>query len=337
MTTKQIHLPDAPEINGLTFRSFKGEEDFPLMINIIMAATQVDGDENIVTLKDIKNDYAHLTNCDPDKDMLFAEIDGKTIAYSRVEWNQEEDPNDRIYTHFVNIHPKWRSMGIENAMIHWCESHLAKIAAEHPKDSQRFYQSYSSSDKPFMNEILETEGYQQTRFFIQMVRPLDQIPEATLPEGIEVRPVEEKDIPKIWEANVEAFRDHWGFSEPTEEDFDGFRKSKYCQPELWQVAWDGDEVVGSVWNYVNQDENETYHRKRGWTEDITTRRAWRRRGIARALIIRSMQMHKANGMNEVALGVDTNNPSGAVKLYKSLGYKKVRTWINYRKAVTSPE
>ncbi len=331
MKTKEILLQDAPEITGLTFRGFKGDEDFPLMLAIIEAETEVDGDERTPTLEDIRNDYAHLTNSDPHKDMIFAEIAGETVAYSRVEWFQEEDPDDRIYTLFVNIKPIWREKGIENAMIHWCENQLKTIAEAHPLDSKRYYQTYSGDYKPMLNRILVSSGYAPARYFIQMIRSLKNIPEAELPEGIQVRAVEEKDIRKTWEASMEAFRDHWGFSEPKEADYQHYLKSKYFQPNLWQVAWDGDEVVSSVLNFVDHHQNEKFNRKRGWTEEITTRRQWRRQGIARALIVRSMKMHKANGMTEVALGVDTNNPNGALKLYQSLGYEKVRTWITYRK------
>jgi ribosomal protein S18 acetylase RimI-like enzyme len=333
MQAERIHLTDAPQITGLAFRTFRGEVDFPHMVEIIEAETLADGDERAVTLDDIKNDYAHLTNSDPRTDMLFAEIEGQPIAYSRVEWFQEDDPNDRIYTFFVNINPSWREKGIEPAMIRWCENRLREIASEHPMDGRRFFQSYSADYKPFMNAILETAGYSPARYFIQMTRSLENIPEISLPEGIDIRPVEEKDIRKIWDAMVEAFRDHWGFSEPKEEDYARYRESKYFQPELWQVAWEGDTVVSSVLNYVDHAQNEKFNRKRGWTEEISTRRPWRRRGIARALIARSMRMHRANGMTEVALGVDTNNPNGALKLYQDLGYAKVRTWITYRKAL----
>jgi len=159
------------------------------------------------------------------------------------------------------------------------------------------------------------------------------LPEAELPEGIEARPVTEKQTHhhQVWEAANEAFRDHWGYSKPKEEDYISYKSSRYFQPELWQVAWDGDEVVSSVMNYIDQEHNKKYQRKRGWTENISTRREWRRRGIARALIVRSMHMHKARGMTEVALGVDTNNPNGALKLYQSLGYKELRTEVIYRK------
>lgn len=331
MKIKEIVLENSPQIKGLRFRGFAGESDYPLMVNILEATTKADQEERAISLKDLQHDYEHLTNSDPNKDMLFAEINGEAIAYSRVEWWQEEDPNHRIYSIIFNLVPEWREKGIEEAVIGWCQRRLTVIAAEHPQDSQRFFQTYSNGFKESHNEILESLGYHPARYFIAMSRPLEDIPEAELPDGIDVRPVREQDQRAVWEASIEAFRDHWGFSEPNEEDYDSYKGSKYYQPELWQVAWDGDEIVSSVLNFIDTEYNKKYNKKRGWTEEITTRKPWRRRGIAKALIVRSMHMHKARGMTEVALGVDTDNPNGALQLYQSLGYKKEKTWITFRK------
>lgn len=331
MKNNEIILEYAPEVEGLRFRKFKGETDYPLMVAILEVATKADNEDRAIKLDDIKNDYEHLKNSNPDTDMLFAEIDGRTVAYSRVEWWQEEDPNHRIYSLFVNIMPEARNQGIETAMLHWCETRIENIAETHPLDSKRFFQTYSSEFKPGLNQLLDGRGYSATRFFIEMSRPLDEIPEAALPQGIEVHPVAEKDIRKVIDASNEAFRDHWGYSQQTEEDIQSYKSSKYFQPELWQVAWDGDEVVSSVMNYIEHDYNKKYNKKRGWTENISTRREWRRMGIAKALIVRSMHIHKAKGMTEVGLGVDTNNPNGALRLYQNLGYEKDKTWITYRK------
>ena len=141
----------------------------------------------------------------------------------------------------------------------------------------------------------------------------------------------------LWQASNEAFRDHWGFSEPDDKDYAEWRNSRWFQPQLWQVAWDGDEVVGQVQNFIDTLENQDYKRQRGYTEGISVRRPWRGRGVAKALIVRSMYMHKALGMTEVALGVDTNNPNGALKLYESLGYKAYKTLIVYRKPMPGQE
>jgi GNAT superfamily N-acetyltransferase len=331
MEKKEIKLKNAPGIAGLQFRKFTGDADYPWMIDILNEASKADRSDDVYTLEDIKNDYAHLTNCDPTQDMIFAQVNDETIAYSRVSWYQEENPNDRIYSLILNIKPLWRSQGIEEAMIHWCESRLLTIAESHPEDSKRFFQTYSMDKKQFYNQIVEQLGYKVARYGFGMARSLDHIPQANLPEEVEVRPVLEKDIRKIWDASIEAFRDHWGFAEPTEEDFDGYQKSKYFQPALWQVAWHGDAVVGSILNYIDHDYNQKYNRKRGWTEEITTHRDWRNKGIASGLIVRSMQMHKAQGMTEVALGVDTQNPTGALHVYQKLGYQQEKTWLTYRK------
>jgi GNAT superfamily N-acetyltransferase len=164
-----------------------------------------------------------------------------------------------------------------------------------------------------------------------MSRDLEEIPIAELPEGIKARPVKKGEERKIWEAANEAFRDHWGYAQPNDEHYTAYASSKYFQPELWQVAWDGEEVVASVMNFIDHDYNQKFNCQRGWTEDISTRKPWRHRGIAKALIVRSMHMHKALGMTEVALNVDTHNPTGALQLYQHLGYKKDKTFSTYRK------
>lgn len=331
MKTNEITVKGAPEIQGLRFRGFAGESDYPAMVALVEKSSKADKEERAVTVNDIANDYAHLTNSDPEQDMLFAEINDEPIAYSRVEWFQEKDPNDRIYAHFVTLVPEWRGKGIEQAMIQWCERRLSRIAEEHPQDSKRFYQTYSNAFKLEYNAILGSLGYVPARYFFEMSRPLEDIPEVKLPEGITTRPVQEDEWEAVWKASIQAFQDHWGYSEPTGEDYKAYKNSKYFQPELWQVAWDGDEIVSSVMNYIDQDYNQKFSRRRGWTEEITTRKPWRRRGIARALIVRSMHMHKAKGMTEVGLGVDTHNPTGALDLYRSLGYQEDKTWITFRK------
>ena len=182
--------------------------------------------------------------------------------------------------------------------------------------------------------MLKSEGYTPARYGFMMLRAnLENVPDLPLPPGLEVRPVRPEQYRMIWEASAEAFRDHWGYVEPQEEDYQGWLGGKEFQPELWQVAWDGDQVAGMILNYIDPDENKTYQRKRGWTENICVRRPWRRKGLARALLARSIKMHRDLGMTETALGVDAENPNGARQLYESMGYETYRTMTTYRKAM----
>jgi ribosomal protein S18 acetylase RimI-like enzyme len=158
--------------------------------------------------------------------------------------------------------------------------------------------------------------------------PIDVLP---LPEGIEVRPITPELMRAVFDAENEAFRDHWGYVEPTETRYQGWLNWPMTKPDLWKVAFDGDEIVGMVRNFINHDENEEYQRKRGYTENISVRRPWRRQGVARALLTQSIQMFIEMGMEETCLGVDTENPNGALALYSDVGYEKIHTAYTYRK------
>ena len=180
--------------------------------------------------------------------------------------------------------------------------------------------------------LLHTLGYTPVRYWFRMETPdLDHIPDMPLPPGLAIRPAQPEHYHPIWEAMIEAVRDHWGASESEAQDFDGWRTNPFFQPDLWVVAWDGDQVAGSILNYIDPEYNETTGRKIGYTEYITVRRPWRRRGLARAMLARSMAVHKAQGMTQTALGVDTDNPSGALALYQRMGYQVTGQETTYRK------
>ena len=80
-----------------------------------------------------------------------------------------------------------------------------------------------------------------------------------------------------------------------------------------------------------EEENKEYNRLRGWTENISVRKPWRRQGLARALLTRSMQMFKDMGMDHAALGVDTQNTNGALNLYESVGFVVEKRHTTYWK------
>lgn len=87
------------------------------------------------------------------------------------------------------------------------------------------------------------------------------------------------------------------------------------QPQLWQVAWHvaTGEVAGQVKPWSDAEQNETQHRKRGYTENISVGAPWRRRGLARALVVRALRAQKDAGMLESALGVDGESAFSAAR------------------------
>ncbi len=328
MNDDSISLLNAPSIPGLNFRHFRGESDFPKMVKAIEASYDTDKVEQVYTVEELSNSYAHLSNCDPFKDMIIAEMNSEVIGYSRGGWNIYENDGHYMYSFGGFLVPEWRRKGIGSAILQWIENRLREIASGHPSERSKFFQVFLSQFEVARAIMLEKAGYRPIRYFHEMVRPaLDDIPDFPLPEGLEVRSVLPEHYRPIWEADIEALRDHWGFSQPTEEDYQAWLNDKTIfQPHLWQVAWNiaTNEVAGQVRTFINHVENEKYNRKRGYTEFISVRRPFRKRGLARALIVRSLHAQKGQGMTESGLNVDTENLSGATRVYEDCGFKVVK-------------
>jgi GNAT superfamily N-acetyltransferase len=165
-----------------------------------------------------------------------------------------------------------------------------------------------------------------------MRRPLTEpIEDFPVPFGLEVRPVRPEHIRAVFQADEEAFADHWDHAAPVEGDFERFVGDPDLDPSLWQVAWDGDEVAGLIINGIYPHENEQTGQQVGWLDSVATRRPWRGRGLAAALISRSLHALRDRGMQVAALGVDAENPTGALQLYQRAGFAPESRWTFYRK------
>jgi len=329
----KIVLPNAPAIPGLTFRRFRGEADYPLIAALFDACKVADGVERTTKVEDIAITYRHLENCDPQNDMLFAEVDGQVIAHGRIWWDDLAE-GLRLYHPFGFLHPDWRGKGIGSALWDAAEKRSREIATGHPKEMPKLFQAEPFDTEKALVTLLESRGYQPVRYETHMVCDLSEsFPEAPLPPGLEVRPVKPEHIRSIFEASNEAFRDHWGTRDESEEEYRSILESPDFHPELWKVAWAGDQIASVIHNFIDADENAEYQRKRGYTEGICTRRPWRKLGLARSLLVQSMQMFKEMGLTETALSVDSQNLSGAFRLYEGVGYHKVKQQTIYRKTM----
>jgi mycothiol synthase len=331
VSRKTLDIPEAPGIPGLVFRYFQDPSDYANIKAVFDVCKDLDDFEYTMTLEDVAHHFEHLINSDPYQDMIFVEVDGQVIAYSRVWW-VEESGGDYVYGSLGFIRPEWRRKGIGTAILSHNERRLRQIAEGHPPKARKFFDNESSDARVGVAALLRRMGYEEIRWGYEMKRSIDDpLPEAPMPAGLEVRPAIEAHYRPIFEAANEAFRDHWGHIESTEENYQRWMTDPHFDPSLWKVAWEGDQVAGMVLNFVNHKENEEYGRKRGWTDPICVRRPWRRRGLARALLVQSVLMFREMGFDDTALGVDTQNRNHALNLYQGVGYQVVRKHTTWRK------
>lgn len=323
-----IALPDVP---GLRIRHYAGERDIPGMVAANMAVRLANHVEEIVTVDRMTNQYANLTNCDPSTDVAIVELEGRTVGYVRVDWSDQDD-GSRSYDLTCILDPAVLGRGIGSSMLAWGESRLREIGAAHATDGPCWFGQETWDTETAAHVLLTQNGYLPVRTFFDMVRPtLDDIPDPKIPADFTVRPVGPDDLRAVWEAEMEAVRDHWGGRDESETAFARFIGDPSTDPSLFVVGFAGDEVAGAVRNVIDDDENELLGRRRGTLDVVFVRRPFRRLGLARALILRSLHLLRDRGMSGAGLGVDSENPNAALELYRSCGFEVRSSNTSWRK------
>ena len=330
-------MPTLAGSPGIRLRQFRGVDlDIAGMAAANQASRNADGEVEPIDVDEMRVSYQHHERCDPDRDICVIELDGEIAGYTRVFWDDLILEDLREYFAVSLLRPDVRRPEIRRAVLDWSEQRRRAIARGHRASGEAldrplwFGTDYPDGDIETA-DLLRASGYVPIRRFASLIRPdLEAIVDAPMPEGIETRPIT-RDGPllrRIWEAEVEAFRDHFGAREPTEKDCAFFLDEPGRDLALWFIAFDGEEVAAGVRCVVKPNADGI---REGWLEPVFTRRAWRRRGIARALIARSLVGLRAYGVERAALGVDLQNPNQALRLYESSGFQVQSSSTGWRK------
>lgn len=330
-----IVVPGAPDIPGLRFRSYRGAVDLPALIEVMTAVEIADETFEIMSVDDLANWLANVNDFVPERDLLLAEVDGRVVAVA--ERTRTMRDGTRTYDTFGRVAPDQRRRGLGRAMLRYNEARLRELSAIEEAGgaaSPAVLGSWSPDSTIGNRRLLESEGYTVVRWFFEMGRAqLDDIPLVDLPDGIEIRPVPEGRARDVLLADFEAFQDHWGARDMTEIDIRRILGDPNTDVSMWQVAWSGDDVVGSVQPVIFPTDNAAAGVLRGWLDRVSVRRPWRRRGVARALIAAALVELRRRGMEQASLGVDSENPTGALGLYEGLGFRMDKRSAAYHKPI----
>jgi mycothiol synthase len=317
--THWIELEGAPPIPGLLVRRWRDASDYASMAVVASAAYDADAVPYQPTADNLQVELEGEDGIDPASDIAIVEIDGAVVAYSSV-WGVRRDGRPMFELGGLVL-PEYRRRGIGRALLAENVRRATERATTEPAGTEIRVEAFVEDTEVGHRTILTEVGFEPVRhFFLMRVPDLDHVPRAPLPDGLELRPVTPDQHRAIFDAEAEAFRDHWGHREQGDDLFHTMYAKAELDTSLWAVAWDGDEIAGVVQAWIWPEENEHLGVKRGWLERISVRRAWRRRGLARALTAEAMRRLRTAGMDDAMLGVDSENPTGALGLYEGLGF-----------------
>lgn len=229
---------------------------------------------------------------------------------------------------FASVHPAARGRGIGTALLAHIEQRAHEQLSRFAPDERVVLQQWITAPNELAHRLLEHAEYRVVRHMWGMIIALAEEPAAaSWPTGVMVRnPTDEADLRAAHAAYREAFQDHWGHAE---QPFEDFARSSIevdtFDPSLWFLAMDGDEVAGVVMGETLPD--------RGWVNDLGVRRPWRGRGLGEALLRHTFGEFYQRGQRTVTLGVDSQNLTGATRLYERVGMRAERQYDICEKAL----
>lgn len=324
------HLPPA----GLTLR-VATLGDWDLLAGMLNRCRAADGLNELRSGASLADEFPDSDFFTLARDGLVAEIDGLPVGWGMAFRVERE--GILVAEMLGAVEPAYRGRGVGTAIWRANHARVARELASDIRPGPRELRSYAMESEVLDIALLHGQGYVPIRYGFEMRRSLGgPLTSHPLPPGLEIRPAVEADYRAIFDADAEAFEDHWGHRPKTEADFRARFYGSEMDPSLYVVAWDGDQVAGSVLNAIYTEENEALGIHRAWLEHVSVRRPWRGLGLAKALCTASFQLLRDAGMDEAWLGVDGTNPTGALQLYEGLGFAVTRRWAAYGRPVDRP-
>jgi mycothiol synthase len=329
-----IEFKGAPKIEGLVLRRFKDKSDYSILSAIGKRSWEADGIENIETEEEISSEYVDQPDQDPSSEVFIAEIMGEPVGYGRFS-HEPDNEGELVFWHIVHVVPEWRGTSLRLALLRFIEAQASNAARNRHWPGKTSFGTWAMDNPNDWRDMLLAEGYEPTMHFFEMVRhTLEAVPDYELPDGLELRPAIPEHYPQIWSARKESLREKPFFVESRydKKHYDQWLNWPTFTPDMWLVAWEGDSVVGMAENHVPL-ENEAFGLKRGHTQILFVLPRWRRRGLAKALLSKSLVMMREMGLEEAVLDVETQNTSGEIQLYESMGYVVDRNFAQYKKRI----
>ena len=242
-------MPKAPSVPGATFRLFRDASDYARLADLATSANIHDRIPWVPTARQLETEIGNKKSIDPALDILFAEVEGRVVAATEVDRIvRDEGP---MYDMEGFVHPDCRRRGLGTALLDWTLGRIRQRAATEDPGLNVTVEAGSEDQEAGHRALLARAGFSTVRHFFLMRRPtLDDVPDAPLPQGLEIRPVTAEQRRPIIAAEFEAFRDHWGSRPMTEDAVQSTLKMAELDTDLWVVAWDGDEIAGAVENWI---------------------------------------------------------------------------------------
>ena len=304
-------------------------DDLGALADLLAAAEAVDDTGVHESPEDLAGWWLNdLVDLDRDTRVVCGE-DGEVVGYATTI--APPTFRDAYGVHLEGrVHPDRRGRGIGRALLAWQLERGRELHAErHPEVPARLTATVYTT-MPSLEALVRRAGLEEARWFFHMDVPLTDLPPLRRVDGVDLVPFGWDRDEDVRLAHNAAFTEHYGSSERDVASWQVmFTGRRTFRPDLSVLAVSDGAVLGYALSYVSEATAAATGVRESYFGQIGVVPAARGRGLSKAVIIAALHAAAAHGCDTAGLEVDSENVTGALGLYESLGFTTHRTQVSW--------
>lgn len=295
--------------------------------DLLAAMEAVDERGETYELEDLDDEWESVWS-HPETDSILVWDDTQLVAFAWLKTIPGERESHRLVC-WGGVSPSHRRLGIGTQVLAWSVARASELATSlDPALPTRLIVDVDDRQTDLL-AIARAGGFEPTRRFLEIARPTSlPLEPSEAPAGLALVEWSDEIDEVVRLAHVEAFADHWGSEPHTQESWRQWHTGhRHFRPDLSRIVVDeaSGEVAALVLSAAYPQDWDT-EPVEAWINTVATRRVWRGKGLARWVMTDVLARIAASdtGFERAVLGVDADNPTGALGLYRSLGFDDVR-------------
>ena len=292
-------------------------------VRLLAALEVVDQRGETYTLEDLDDEWASIW-AHPETDAAFVWDGPDLVAFAWIKAMPGTREAHRVSC-WGGVHPEHRRRGIGGALFDWMLERATAIGSGFDPAFAVSVQVDAVDAQEDLVALASRSGFAPIRHFLEVARPVaDPVPALPAPAGVRLVPWRADLDEPARLTHVESFADHWGSEPRTREEWtQWYTGHRSFRPDLSLLAIDEatDEVASIVLCAAHPQDWDAVPRE-AWVNTVGTRRASRGKGVARWLLAEALRRIAAadDRFERAILGVDEENPTGALRPYRALGF-----------------
>jgi len=317
---------------GCTARPLR-DDDAAAVAAVLAAAEPIDDTGEYPDAEDV-TEWWRGWGLDPRRDgTVVCDPAGVVMAYATVMASPTFRDAFAVYLE-GRVRPDVRGRGIGRALLAWQLARGTALHAERHPEAPGALTVEVPGGMRSLEGLVRRAGLAAERWYRELQRPLTALPDVRPVPGADIVPFTWDRDDEVRRAHNAAFTRHHGSSERDPEAWASlFTGQRSFRPDLSRLAVEDGAVLGYVLAYVYEADTAARGTPEVVLGQIGVLPQARSRGVASALIAEVLRTAARHDCRTAGLGVDTENVTGALRLYEGLGFRTIRTRVSWSLAL----